>query len=95
MEHRSHAVITIAADSDGDCTLDLRQKIAGVEGAVTIDLSGVPYLPASSLTELVRLRKRLGDEEIVLSEPNALVFRTLNVVGFNSIFAIQRTNGAA
>jgi anti-anti-sigma regulatory factor len=43
----------------------------------------------------VRLRKRLNGEPIVLSEPSPLVYRTLNIVGFNTLFAIERTRGAA
>jgi anti-anti-sigma regulatory factor len=89
------AVVTIAPDADGDCTHDLQRKLARIESAVTIDLSRVPYIPAGGLTELVRLRKRLGDEPIVLFKPTPLVFRTLNIVGFNTMFAIERAKGAA
>jgi len=81
--------VAIAADHDGDCTSDLRRRLEYVTGGVTIDLSHVPYLTSSALTELVRLRKRLRDERIVLYAPNPLVFRTLNVVGFNKMFAID------
>jgi anti-anti-sigma regulatory factor len=95
MTNLPDAVVTILPDADGDCTHDLRHKLAEVEGAVTIDLSHVPFIPAGGLTELVRLRKRLHGEPIVLSEPNPLVFRTLNIVGFNTMFAIERTRGAA
>lgn len=95
MTNSPATVVSILPDADGDCTHDLRRKLALVRGSVTIDLSRVPYIPAGGLTELVRLRKRLGDEAIVLSEPGPLVFRTLNIVGFNTMFAIERTKGAA
>jgi anti-anti-sigma regulatory factor len=95
MTNSSNAVVTIFPDADGDCTHDLKRKLEQVEGAVTIDLSRIPFLPAGGLTELVRLRKRLNGEPIVLSEPSPLVYRTLNIVGFNTLFAIERTRGAA
>jgi anti-anti-sigma regulatory factor len=89
------AVVSISPDADGDCTHDLQRQLARIQGAVTIDLSRVPYIPAGGLTELVRLRKRLGNEPIVLFEPRPLVLRTLNIVGFNTLFAIERAKGAA
>ena len=81
--------IAISANSDGDCTEELRIALDPIaDGDLTIDLSQVPYLPSSALTELARLRRRMRNEPIVLYGPNALVTRTLNVVGFNKIFTI-------
>ena len=56
---------------------------------VAIDLASVPYLTSAALTELVRFRKAYAGASIVLQRPNALVLRTLNIVGFNKLFTIR------
>ncbi len=83
-------IVRVLPDADGDCAVDLRRKLAPVAAGVTIDLSHVPYLSAAALTELVRFRKRVPGEAIVLREPNPLTLRTLNIVGFNALFQIDR-----
>jgi anti-anti-sigma factor len=83
--------IPLQPDLDGDCTANLRLALKDVAGEpVAIDLAGVPYLTSAALTELVRFRKIYsGDNRIVLKHPNALVFRTLQIVGFNKLFTIE------
>jgi anti-anti-sigma regulatory factor len=83
--------IPLHPDHDGDCAAELRKALNDVPNEpVSIDLSAVPYLSSQALTELVRFHKRYtGKSRIVLQRPNALVFRTLNIVGFNKLFAIE------
>ena len=83
--------IPLQPDIDGDCTANLRLALKNVaDEPLAIDLAGVPFLTSAALTELVRFRKTYaGDERIVLKRPNALVFRTLHIVGFNKLFTIE------
>lgn len=83
--------IPIHPDRDGDSTAELRKALRNVPSEpVSIDLSAVPYLSSQALTELVRFHKSYsGQSRIVLAHPNALVFRTLNIVGFNKLFEIE------
>ncbi len=84
--------IPLQPDQDGDCTANLRKALEVIPSEpVRIDLANVPYLTSQALTELVRFRKRYAGDRIVLEGPNALVLRTLNVVGFNKLFAIEET----
>jgi anti-anti-sigma regulatory factor len=86
--------IPLLPDSDGDCTANLRLALRNIsDEAVAIDLERVPYLSSQALTELARFRRKHKDNRITLQHPNALVLRTLNIVGFNKLFAIE--NAAA
>ena len=82
--------IPLLPDSDGDCTANLRKALRNLkETDVSIDLAKVPYLSSQALTELARYRRAHKTERIVLQHPNALVFKTLNIVGFNKLFRIE------
>jgi anti-anti-sigma regulatory factor len=86
--------IPLLPDSSGDCTANLRLALRDVHDEVlTIDLERVPYLSSQALTELARYHRQHRADRIVLQHPNALVLRTLHIVGFNKLFAIE--NAAA
>jgi anti-anti-sigma regulatory factor len=86
--------IPLLPDSHGDCAANLRLALRDVhDEEVAIDLERVPYLTSQALTELVRFRRAHREGRIVLQHPNALVLRTLHIVGFNKLFAIE--NAAA
>ena len=53
----------------------------------------MPYLSSQALTELASFRRKHKGNRIVLQHANPLVLRTLNIVGFNKLFAIE--NAAA
>jgi len=82
--------IPLLPDRDGDCAANLRLALqnAGAED-LAIDLERVPYLSSQALTELARFRRQHRSGRIVLQRPNALVFRTLHIVGFNKLFSIE------
>jgi anti-anti-sigma regulatory factor len=83
--------IPLLPDSDGDCTANLRLALREAhDEVVTIDLERVPYLSSQALTELARYGRQHRGERIVLQHPNALVLRTLHVVGFNKLFEIEK-----
>ncbi len=83
-------MIPLLPDSDGDCAANLRAALKDAGGEdLAIDLERVPYLSSQALTELARFRRQHRGERIVLQHPNALVLRTLNIVGFNRLFAIE------
>lgn len=77
-------------EADLELVPSIRSKLEPiVSGPVVIDLSGVPYLTSSVLTELIRLRKRLPDTAIVLRSPRALTQRVLRTVSFDRLFSIE------
>ena len=83
--------IPLLPDKDGDCTENLRLALRNVQDeVVSIDLERVPYLSSQALTELASFRRKHVGNPIVLQHPNALVLRTLNIVGFNKLFAIEK-----
>jgi anti-anti-sigma factor len=85
-------MIPLLPDRDGDCTANLRLALKNAGGEdVAIDLERVPYLSSQALTELARFRRQHRDDRIVLQRPNALVLRTLHIVGFNKLFSIPTT----
>lgn len=82
--------IPLLPDGDGDCTANLRLALRDLgPQSLAIDLQRVPYLTSSALTELAKLRRSHPEERIVLQHPNAIVLRTLNIVGFNKLFTIE------
>jgi anti-anti-sigma factor len=84
--------IPLLPDRDGDCTESLRLALRDLHDEVlAIDLEQVPYLSSKALTELASFRRKHRDNHIVLQHPNALVLRTLHIVGFNKLFAIDET----
>jgi anti-anti-sigma regulatory factor len=86
--------IPLLPDGNGDCTANLRLALREAhDEVVTIDLERVPYLSSQALTELARYKRKHRTDRIVLQRPNALVLRTLHIVGFNKLFAIE--NAAA
>jgi anti-anti-sigma regulatory factor len=82
------------AGSPAALLANLRLALRNVhDQVVAIDLKRVPYLSSQALTELARFRHGHVEGRIVLRHPNALVLRTLHIVGFNKLFAIE--NAAA
>jgi anti-anti-sigma regulatory factor len=82
--------IPLLPDRDGDCAENLRLALRDVrDSVVAIDLERVPYLSSRALTELAGFRRKHKNDHIVLQHPNALVLRTLHIVGFNRLFAIE------
>jgi anti-anti-sigma factor len=85
-------MIPLLPDSDGDCTANLRAALKDAGGEdLAIDLERVPYLSSQALTELARFQRQHRADRIVLQRPNALVLRTLHIVGFNKLFSIDNT----
>ena len=83
--------IPLLPDNMGDCTTSLRAALREpLDEVVTIDLERVPYLTSGALSELARFHRRHRENRIVLLRPNALVLRTLNIVGFNKLFSIEK-----
>jgi anti-anti-sigma factor len=64
----------------------LRARFDEIGGPVVLDFSAVTYLDSSTLNELARLRKRVGDVVLVVSSPQLL--RVLDIVGFTNAFRV-------
>jgi len=84
-------MIPLLPDANGDCAANLRLALraARADEDIAIDLARVPHLSSQALTELARYRRQHRGDRIVLQRPNALVLRTLHIVGFNKLFAIE------
>jgi anti-anti-sigma factor len=86
--------IALLPDANGDVAEPLREALRSLdEGAVTIDLSDIPYLSSAALAELASARRRNRDQPIVLQHANPIVLRTLHVVGMSKLFTLE--NGIA
>ena len=82
-------MISVIPDKDGDCTANLTAGLRDATGGdITIDLAQAPYLSSSALRELIRFRREFAGR-IELAGANALVNRTLQIVGFNKVFTIK------
>ena len=70
--------------------VDLWAKLPFIDhGPVTLDLSGISYVTAAGLSDLVKLRRRLPEARIVLRDPSPTTLRVLRAVGFDTIFEIR------
>jgi anti-anti-sigma factor len=82
--------IALLPDTNGDAAASLRKALRGIgDGGVVIDLSGVPYLSSAALAELAAARRRNREMPIVLQHANALVLRTLHIVGMHKLFTLE------
>ena len=75
----------------------LRDAADDQSGEVIVDLTCCSFLDSRGLTALLATRKRLGNSDrslrLVLSNPNVL--KVFQITGFNQIFAIYPSLGAA
>jgi anti-anti-sigma factor len=65
----------------------------GGEGGIVLDLNGVTFIDSAALHMLFRVARGIGDARrfgIVL-EPNALVARTLEIVGLNAVTTVRQS----
>lgn len=81
------AVVAFSGELDFYGVERVRAALAPIAGPVVIDLTDVRLIDASTLTELVRLRKRVGDCVTVIA-PSANVRRVFAIVGFEKLFRI-------
>jgi anti-anti-sigma factor len=78
-----------------NCALDrlgvVRQPAAAA--ALVLDLSGVDFLTAEGLGELVRRHGRMRDlgGELVLDNVGARAFEVLTVAGLTTVFDVRRS----
>jgi len=81
--------ISLLPDQDGDCSASLRAALDGTaDETVTLDLELVPYLSATALAAMAQFH-RLAGRTLILARPNPVVLRTLTIVGFSKLFAIE------
>jgi anti-anti-sigma regulatory factor len=82
--------IALLPDTNGDAAGPIRNALRSLgDGALTIDLSDVPYLSTAALVELATIRRRNRDLPIVLRHANPIVLRTLHVVGMHKLFTLE------
>jgi len=86
-DSQTPAVVAFTGELDFYGVERVRVALEAVTGAVVIDLTEVRLIDASTLTELVRLRKRVGDRVTVVA-PSANVRRVFAIVGFEKLFRI-------
>ena len=75
----------------------LRDAAEDQTGELIVDLTCCPFLDSRGLTALLATRKRLGNTDrslgLVLSNPNVL--KIFQITGFDQIFEIYPSLGAA
>ncbi len=91
---RAPVVVAFSGELDLYGVERVRAALEAVDGPAIIDLSDVRFIDASVLTELVRLRKRVGDC-VTLVVPAPHIRRTLEIVRFAALFRIVRTRDEA
>ncbi|GAC1581178.1 MAG: hypothetical protein NVS3B7_16160 [Candidatus Elarobacter sp.] len=67
----------------------VRAALEAIDGPAILDFTDVRFIDSSTLTELVRLRKRVGDC-VTLVVPAAHIRRALDIVGFDALFRIVK-----
>jgi len=86
--------IALLPDKDGDCSASLRAALDDTaDETVTLDLERVPYLSSTALAAMAQFH-RLAGRTLILFRPNPVVLRTLNIVGFSKLFAIEPSPGS-
>jgi anti-anti-sigma factor len=81
------AIVVFSGELDFYGVERVRAALEPIAGPVVIDLTDVRLIDASTLTELVRLRKRVGDCVTVVA-PSPNVRRVFGIVGFEKLFRI-------
>jgi anti-anti-sigma factor len=80
-------VVTLCGELDVYRAEAVREAFDSVRDAPVVDLSAVTYLDSTVLNELIRLRKRV-DGEIVLVVGSPQIRRVLELVSFARLFRI-------
>ena len=81
-------VVSLSGDLDTYTLASTRQLLSRVEGPCVIDLTDVRIIDAATLGEIVRLKKRLAPQRVVLAGANRHVRRVLAVLQFERMFEI-------
>jgi anti-anti-sigma factor len=81
------AIVAFSGELDFYGVERVRAALDPIAGPVVFDLTEVRLVDASTLTELVRLRQRVGVcVTVVVPSPN--VRRVFSIVGFEKLFRI-------
>lgn len=67
----------------------VRSALANVNGPAVIDLSGVSFISAAALSELIRAARRAGYRNLTLIGANPDIRRVLRIVKVDHIFQIR------
>ncbi|MDB5092882.1 MAG: hypothetical protein JWO85_983 [Candidatus Eremiobacteraeota bacterium] len=81
-------VVSLSGDLDTYTLASTRQLLSRVDGPCVIDLTDVRIIDAATLGEIVRLKKRLAPQRVVLAGANRHVRRVLAVLQFERMFEI-------
>ena len=94
-------VVAVAGEIDMYTAPQFEQRILDAlddgTGRIVVDLSGCELLDSTALGILVRVRKRLGDQEhrLVLVAPDHNIFKVFVITGFDRAFTIVPTRALA
>lgn len=85
--------VVVTGEADADNCRELGEAILGndVVGPVQVDLSELTFLDSSAVSELLRIHKLLGEQDVVMSivTPSPAVHRVLEITGLLEIFGLR------
>jgi anti-anti-sigma factor len=85
----SQRVVALSGEIDLYSAPTVCRVLDAIDGAAVVDLSGVKYLSAAGLTELVRVAKRVGNRTVKLVGAPPHVRRVLEIAQFERLFIIE------
>lgn len=88
------AVVAFSGELDIYGVERVRAALDAIDGPAIVDFTDVRFVDSSTLTELVRLRKRVGDC-VTLVVPTPHIRRALDIVGFEALFRIVHNRADA
>lgn len=83
-------VVLLKGDLDMATAVGLAEWLIEISGStVVVDLSGLTFMDSSGITAMVMARNEMQDkgDNLVLTRPNPIVRRTLEVVGLSDWIA--------
>ena len=95
------SVVSVTGEIDLSTVSSLEHQLLGVAedrtGEVIVDLTGCSFLDSRGLTALVAAKARLerSNRELALVLSNASVLKIFQITGFDKLFAIYPSLGAA
>jgi anti-anti-sigma factor len=86
------AVVQLIGELDLAAAPQLQSALAGLDGDVELDCSGLEFIDASGLAALLKTRAACaaGGWKLVLLDPSPAVDRLLRLVELDTVFLIRR-----
>ena len=84
-------IVTFTGELDFSVAAAVSYVLADVTAPATLDFSGVRFLDSSTLTELMKLARRIAPQQAVITGLQPQIRRIFEIVGFDRVFLIYGT----